>query len=273
MLPTIAQLVSKYGVQPLKKYGQNFIYDESLCDKIVKYAEVNSSSNVLEIGPGPAGLTRSILKAGPNSCAIIEMDQRFMPLLDEIRSYYPKLSIKQGDALRFKLAELTSAPLEKLTIISNLPYNVGCKLLTNWLEEIELVDSITVMLQKEVVERIIAKPACKDYGRLSIICQILCDVQKCFDVSSKVFYPPPQVDSAVVKLVPKKDIKLSKDIIKKIQIITMHAFNGRRKTLKKSLQAVPNHLAILEQLNIDPALRPENLSPVDYYNIANLTLR
>lgn len=271
MLPTIAQLVSKYGVQPLKKYGQNFIYDESLCNKIVKFAEINSNSHVLEIGPGPAGLTRSILKAEPNSCTIIEMDSRFMPLLDEIKSYYPKLSIKQGDALRFELLQLVKSP-EKLTIISNLPYNVGCKLLTNWLEEIDLVSSITVMLQKEVVERIIAKPACKDYGRLSIICQILCDVQKCFDVSSKVFYPPPQVDSAVVKLVP-KDIKLSKEIIKQIQVITMHAFNGRRKTLKKSLQAVPNHLAILEQLNIDSSLRPENLSPVDYYNIANLSLK
>jgi 16S rRNA (adenine1518-N6/adenine1519-N6)-dimethyltransferase len=269
MLPTIAQLVSKHGVQPLKKYGQNFIYDESLCDKIVKYAEIDTTSNVLEVGPGPAGLTRSILKVNPNSCTIIEMDQRFAPLLEEIKSYYPKLSIKQGDALRFSLSELTN---EKLTIISNLPYNVGCKLLTNWLGEIDLVSSITVMLQKEVVERIIAKPACKDYGRLSIICQILCDVQKCFDVSAKVFYPPPQVDSAVVKLVP-KNISPSQEIIKKIQVITMHAFNGRRKTLKKSLQAVPNHLAILEQLNIDSSLRPENLSPVDYYNIASLVAK
>lgn len=271
MLPTIAQLVNKHGVQPLKKYGQNFIYDESLCDKIVKYAEITQASEVLEVGPGPAGLTRAILKANPASCIIIEMDQRFAPLLDEVRSYYTKLTIKQGDALRFELAELIRSPA-KLTIISNLPYNVGCKLLTNWLEEIDLVSSITVMLQKEVVDRIIAKPSCKDYGRLSIICQILCDVQKCFDVSSKVFYPPPKVDSAVVKLVP-KNIKFSKDIIKKIEVITMHAFNGRRKTLKKSLQAVPNHLEILKQLNIDPALRPENLSPVDYYNIANLVAK
>ena len=136
MLPTIAQLVSKHGVQPLKKYGQNFIYDESLCDKIVKYAEIDPASNVLEVGPGPAGLTRSILKVNPNSCTIIEMDQRFEPLLEEIKSYYPKLSIKQGDALRFSLSELTS---DKLAIISNLPYNVGCKLLTNWLGEIDLV--------------------------------------------------------------------------------------------------------------------------------------
>ena len=112
-------------MQPLKKYGQNFIYDESLCDKIVKYAEIETTSNVLEVGPGPAGLTRSILKVNPNSCTIIEMDQRFEPLLEEIKSYYPKLSIKQGDALRFSLSELTN---EKLTIISNLPYNVGCKL-------------------------------------------------------------------------------------------------------------------------------------------------
>ncbi|MCP5369719.1 MAG: 16S rRNA (adenine(1518)-N(6)/adenine(1519)-N(6))-dimethyltransferase RsmA [Rickettsiaceae bacterium] len=267
MLPTIAQLVSKYELQPLKKYGQNFIYDESLCDKIVKYAGINSNSKVLEVGPGPAGLTRAILRLDPDSCVVIEMDQRFAILLNEIKSYYPKLSIKQGDALNVSLSDLTD---DKIDIVSNLPYNVGCKLLTNWLEEIELVNSITVMLQKEVVERIIAKPSCKDYGRLSIICQILCDVEKCFDVSPKVFYPPPKVHSAVIKLVP-KNIRISQDMIKKIQFITMHAFSNRRKALKNSLQALPNHLIILEKLGIDALLRPENLSPNDYHNIAMLT--
>ncbi len=264
MLLSIAKLASKHDINPLKKYGQNFIFDESLCDKIVKYSNINFLSHVLEIGPGPAGLTRSILKVNPISFDVIETDSRCLPLLDEIKQFYPTLNIIHADALKVSLSEIGS---NKLDIVANLPYNIGTQLLINWLYQINQVNSITIMLQKEVVDRIISKHNSKNYGRLSVFCQLLCDVEKYFDVSPKAFYPEPKVSSSIVRLTP-KTTPFDHELLAKIEQITHHAFIGRRKMIRSSLKGIiPNIENILLILNLEPTLRAENLSIQDFVNI------
>lgn len=269
-LPSIAKLAAKHGIIPLKKLGQNFIFDETLCDKIVKASGLQDGNIALEIGPGPAGLTRSILNASPKQLTVIEMDARCIPLLEKIKTVYPNLIIKQADALKVNLSELVTN--EKVTIISNLPYNIGSVLLTSWLLQSEKINSMTLMLQKEVVDRIIAKPSIKSYGRLSVICQIVCKITKCFDVSPKAFYPEPKIWSSVVRLEPKKNAP-SLQLLTTIEQITNLAFSGRRKMIKSSLKALsPDILPILEKLSIKESLRAENLSPDDYLALAKAIL-
>ena len=268
MLPSVAKLASKHGIIPLKKYGQNFIFDESLCDKIVRVADITSNSDILEIGPGPAGLTRSILKAAPNSLSVVETDSRCLPLLKEIQGTYPALKIIHNDALKITLSEIKASA--KLDIISNLPYNIGTQLLLNWINQIKHINSMTLMLQKEVVDRIISEPGKKSYGRLSIICQLVCNTKKSFDVSPKAFYPEPKIWSSIVHLTPKTDIP-SKEILSILEKITLHAFAGRRKMIKSSLKNVaPNIEEILSNLGLNHNLRAENLSPNNYLQIAEM---
>ena len=269
-LPSIAKLAAKHGIVPLKKLGQNFIFDETLCDKIVKASGLQDGNIALEIGPGPAGLTRSILKASSGTLTVIEMDARCIPLLEEIKTVYPNLIIKQADALKVSLSEIVTD--EKITIISNLPYNVGSVLLTSWLLQSEKINSMTLMLQKEVVDRIIAKAGTKSYGRLSIICQIVCKITKCFDVSPKAFYPEPKIWSSVVRLEPKENIP-NLLLLTKIEQITNLAFSGRRKMIKSSLKALsPDINTRLEKLSIKESLRAEDLLPEDYLALAEAIL-
>lgn len=271
LLPSIAKLAEKHGIAPLKKYGQNFIFDKSLCDKIVRQASINENSNILEIGPGPAGLTRSILEILPKKVSVIETDFRCLPLLEEIKLSYPALEIYQNDALKVKLADISNN--EKLDIISNLPYNIGTELLLNWIYQIELVSSMTLMLQKEVVDRIISAHGNKNYGRLSIVCQLTCDVFKCFDVSPKAFYPEPKIWSSIVRLVPKTNPP-SKEVLLALGKVTHEAFSARRKMIKSSLKRIsPNIDKILEELNLSQTLRAENLSPFDYLSITTKVLQ
>ena len=269
MLPSIAKFASKHGITPLKKYGQNFIFDQSLCDKIVRQSAINKDSHILEIGPGTAGLTRSILSIFPKKLSVIETDARCLPLLEEIKQYYSSLEIIHADALKTMLSDVRSTlPSTKLHIISNLPYNIGTKLLINWLYQIDNIQNMTLMLQKEVVDRIISLPNNKIYGRLSIICQLLCDVHKCFDVSPKAFYPEPKIWSSIVHLTP-KTTRPSLKILTILEKITCHAFSNRRKMLKSSLKnIVPNIVDILDSNKINSNLRAENLSPDDYLRIS-----
>jgi len=266
MLPSIAKLASKHGIAPLKKFGQNFIFDESLCDKIVQYSKINHHSYVIEVGPGPAGLTRSILKAKPKKLTVIETDSRCIPLLEELQEYYPFLEIKHDDALKIDLESLGYG--NKFDLVSNLPYNIGSQLLINWINQIKSINSMTLMLQKEVVDRITSIHSKKSYGRLSVICQITCDVHKCFDVSPKAFYPEPKIWSSIVRLVPKAE-QPSEKILTQIEKITQLSFSGRRKMIKSSLKTLHADIEdVLHNLGIDSTSRAENLSPEDYLNIA-----
>jgi 16S rRNA (adenine1518-N6/adenine1519-N6)-dimethyltransferase len=188
-----------------------------------------------------------------------------LPLLEEIKLSYPILQIKHADALKVSLSEINN---NKIDIVANLPYNIGSQLLTNWLYQIEHVNSMTLMLQKEVVDRIVSSHNRKSYGRLSIFCQIFCEVEKCFDVSPKAFYPEPKIWSSVVRLVPKHEVP--EPIVRdRLEKITQAAFSGRRKMIKSSLgKIIPNITEILQKLALDQTLRAENLSPQDYIRIA-----
>lgn len=275
MLPSIAQHAKSHGIVPDKKLGQNFLFDLSLCDRIVKSAGNIKNKMVLEIGPGPAGLSRAILACAPTKLFTIEKDTRCIALLQNVKEHFPQLEIINQDALKISLSSLTHLS-DPLTIIANLPYNIGTELLSRWLKELEYIESITIMLQKEVVDRICAKPGSKTYGKLSIMCQILGNVEKKFDISPEAFFPPPKVTSSIVRIVPKKE-QYSRNIIDNVDKITSLAFNQRRKMLKSSLKnlgmlidsnssiTVDN---ILESCSIDPTARAENLTIEDYVRLA-----
>jgi 16S rRNA (adenine1518-N6/adenine1519-N6)-dimethyltransferase len=223
---------------------------------------------VLEIGPGTAGLTRSILAASPKKLTVIEKDKRCINLLREIRDVYSNLCIVEGDALNLSIAQLIPEDGSKLIIIANLPYNIGTELVFRWFQDIDLIESMTLMLQKEVVMRMRASHSNKDYGRLSVMCQILCEVNREFDVSPSAFYPPPNVHSSIVSLKPRANLP-DKEIVRVVSELARLAFGARRKMIRSSLKDI---VSVLDELKIDTSKRAENLSCDDYIMIAQRLL-
>ncbi len=262
-LPTIKETLKKNNVKINKSLGQNFLFDLNLTDKIVKHS-VPICPTVIEIGPGPGGLTRSILKKKPTVLYTIDKDKQSEKMLTDIKKIYrDNLIIITDDALHYPIWELGDAPRQ---VIANLPYNTGTKMLTSWLKHIQHFDLLTLMFQKEVADRIIAKPGSKNYGRLSILTNWLTKSKKLFDIPSEAFIPKPKIISSVIQLKPlhKPLYDVSFESIEKI---TQIAFSQRRKMIKTSLKKV-NGPIILKELNISPNLRPENLSIVDFCKIA-----
>ncbi len=262
-LPTIKETLKKNNVKINKSLGQNFLFDLNLTDKIVKNSEPICPT-VIEIGPGPGGLTRSILKKKPNVLYTIDKDKQSEKMLTDIKKIYrDNLIIITDDALHYPIWELGDSPRQ---IIANLPYNTGTKMLTSWLRHIQHFDLLTLMFQKEVADRIIAKQGSKNYGRLSILTNWLTKSKKLFDIPSEAFIPRPKITSSVIQLKP-----LNKPLydvsFESIEKITQMAFSQRRKMIKTSLKKV-NGQMILKELNISPNLRPENLSIIDFCKIA-----
>ena len=262
-LPTIQQTLKKNKVKINKALGQNFLFDLNLTDKIVKQSKPIAST-IIEIGSGPGSLTRSILKKKSAVVYAIDKDIQSEKMLSELKPIYKdKLKIIIGDALNYPIWNLGEAPRQ---VIANLPYNVGTKMLITWLKYIQNFDLLTLMFQKEVAERIVAKPGSKNYGRLSILVNWLTESSILFDVPSEAFIPKPKVKSSVIQLKP-----LSKPLynvsFESLEIITNMAFSQRRKMLKTSLKKI-NGEKILKDLNISPNLRPENLSIIDFCRIA-----
>ena len=262
-LPTIKETLKKNNVKINKSLGQNFLFDLNLTDKIVKNSEPICPT-VIEIGPGPGGLTRSILKKKPNVLYTIDKDKQSEKMLTDIKKIYrDNLIIITDDALHYPIWELGNSPRQ---VIANLPYNTGTKMLTSWLKHIQHFDLLTLMFQKEVADRIVAKEGSKNYGRLSILTNWLTKSKKLFDIPSKAFIPRPKITSSVIQLKPlhKPLYNVSFESIEKI---TQMAFSQRRKMIKTSLKKVNGHI-ILKELNISPNLRPENLSIIDFCKIA-----
>ena len=192
-----SDLIKKYNISAKKSLGQNFIFDKNLTDKIVRCAGELNNSKILEVGPGAATLTLSLLKNNPEKLIVVEKDQRFFSLLEEIKSFYPnQLEIICADALLIDEKKLFgNAPFK---IIANLPYNIGTKLLFKWLENYQNIEMMILMLQKEVVERIVARAGNKDYGRLAVMVNFLCATEFLFDVNPACFTPPPKVISSKI---------------------------------------------------------------------------
>ena len=253
---TINQIILKYNLlhNDMKSLGQNFIRDESLLDKIVRCAlPIDSNTDIIEIGPGPTGLTRSILKLYPNRLICIEKDIRFKLIHDELKRYYPNLSFIYNDALKLKLSEISNIitsniitsnivtsnivtsdiVTNKIVVISNLPYNIGTALLTNWLlNDIQKVDKLVLMFQQEVADRICAKTGTKAYGKLSVLSQLLCEVSKLFNVSNKAFIPQPKVTSSVI-LLKNRNLNFG-DLSSLVKLLNI-CFQSRRKMISSIL--------------------------------------
>ena len=267
-LPTIQEILKKNNVKINRGLGQNFIFDLNLTDKIVKQSKPFAST-VIEIGSGPGALTRSILKNKSAIVYAIDKDIQSKNMLSELKTMYQdRLEIITDDALNYPIWKLGESPRQ---VIANLPYNVGTKMLITWLKYIQNFDLLTLMFQKEVAERIIAVPGSRNYGRLSILTNWLTQSSKLFDIPSDAFVPKPKVTSTVIQLKP-----LSKPLynvsFESLEKITQLAFSQKRKMLKSSLKEI-NGEKILEELNISPNLRPEQLSVVEFCKIAKKSFK
>lgn len=265
VLPSLKAVLKKYDLVPKKNLGQNFLLDDSINLKIIKAAGKISQENILEIGPGPGGLTRAILGENPESLIVIEQDSRCIKALEELQQCYSQLVIKNEDALSTKEEDFLKP---KTKIIANLPYNIATVLLLKWLAKVELWQSLTLMFQKEVAERITATPGTKDYGRLSVITQMLCDTELHFDLAPELFYPQPKVTSSLISLYPKATIPEAK-IIQSVQHIAKILFNHRRKMLRVTLKQIhPDVKALLHGTDIELTQRPEELLVNQFVQIA-----
>ena len=256
-IESLAETISRHGLSARKSLGQHFLLDSNLCARIARAAAPLDHVTVLEVGPGPGGLTRAILEAGAKRIVAVERDKRCVAALGElVRAWPGRLEIIEADALKIDLNKRLSGPVK---IIANLPYNVGTALLIGWLGAPERYDSLTLMFQKEVAARLTAEPATKDYGRLSILAQWRCETRRLFDVSAKAFTPPPKVTSSVVELIPRL-APLFPAAPSALSRVTAAAFGQRRKMMRTALKGlVADPEKFLSANGIDPQVRAETL--------------
>lgn len=271
-LPSISDLVYKYNLQPKKSLGQNFLYDLNLTQKIANINGSLEGSVVLEVGAGPGALTRSILASGAKKVIAIEKDRECIPILQELAKLANgRLEIIQQDALNFDINCLKDR--QKIRIVSNLPYNIGTELLVKWLRpEIwpPIWTDMTLMFQKEVANRIVAKPGSKTYGRLSILSQWRSTVKIAMHLSPEAFRPIPKVHSSVVTITANLAPKFHANPLILEQIVKQ-GFNQRRKMLRSSLRSLhPKVEQLLCKANINPKLRAENITIAKWCELANL---
>ncbi|MBF0247883.1 MAG: 16S rRNA (adenine(1518)-N(6)/adenine(1519)-N(6))-dimethyltransferase RsmA [Alphaproteobacteria bacterium] len=264
-LAPLRDIIAEHGLAAKKTLGQNFLLDLNLTSRIARTAGDLSDTTVIEVGPGPGGLTRAILAAGAKRVVAVERDRR---CIDALESYLVphaggRLEIIDGDALEQDFQALAPAPRR---IMSNLPYNIATPLLIGWLKNAQAFTGFTLMFQKEVADRITAKPRTKAYGRLSIMCQWLCHVRPEFNIDKRAFTPPPKIQSTVVTLIPRAE-PLAPASWNAMERVTAAAFGQRRKMLRQSLKS----------LGLDPSLagiketaRAEELSVVDFAALARI---
>jgi 16S rRNA (adenine1518-N6/adenine1519-N6)-dimethyltransferase len=265
-LPSLKKVIAIYGLTANKRLGQHFILDTNFTDKIVRSVSNLIDHTVIEIGPGPGGLTRSLLKAGFSDVHVIEMDDRFLKPLKDLQDLYPVLHIHSADALKVDYNEMGDEKPQ--IIVANLPYNVATPLILKWLLHRYRLKSMTVMIQKEVADRLMAMPNTSDYGRLSVITQVIADVYPVMNVGPEVFTPPPKVDSTVVQIVFKEQ-KYDDLVLQKLQTMTHAAFGQRRKMLRSSLKTLgPEIMNAFVECGYELTLRAEDLSPQDYLKVA-----
>jgi 16S rRNA (adenine1518-N6/adenine1519-N6)-dimethyltransferase len=262
-LPPLREVIARHGLQARKSLGQNFLFDLNLTRRIARAAAPLEGFTILEVGPGPGGLTRALLLEGAGHVVAIERDDRALAALEEIAAAYPgRITIVAGDAMTVPWQDLVQGPAK---IVANLPYNIATPLLTGWLTQgawPPWYQSLTLMFQKEVAERIAAKPGGKDYGRLSVLCQWRCEVRKLFDVNRSAFTPPPKVTSSIVQLVPRRAMEPECSVAA-LERVTAAAFGQRRKMLRASLKTlVPDPEPLLAAAGLDPEQRAEQI-PVD----------
>ena len=268
-LPPLREVIEAHGLGAKKALGQNFLFDLNLTRRIARAAGPFENRTVVEIGPGPGGLTRALMAEGAKKVIAVERDRRALPALAEIAAHYPgRLQVIEGDALEIDWRKLVVGPAQ---IVANLPYNIATALLIGWLTDgpwPPWFSSLTLMFQKEVAQRIAAKPDEEAYGRLSVISQWRCEAKKLFDVNRSAFTPPPKVTSSIVQLVPRMVCEPACEV-SKLERVTAAGFGQRRKMLRQSLKSVfAEPEMVLAKLGLDATARAETLSVADFARLA-----
>ena len=273
-LPPLKDVISKHKLSAKKSLGQNFLLDLNLTSKIARYAGNLEQSDVLEIGPGPGGLTRSLLNEGARKVVAIEKDTRCIAALEEVQTRFTgKLKIVEGDALSTEVRQYLTHPVQ---IIANLPYNIGTELLVRWLNSTtwpSFWQSMTLMFQKEVANRIVASPGSKAYGRLSVMAQWRCNTKIAFNIPATAFTPPPKVESSIVHFEALKEPRFPAEV-NKLEFVVSKAFNQRRKMLRGALKG---HFKNVEEgllaIGVVPTKRAENVTIQEFCLMAQTLVR
>ncbi|MBN9218775.1 MAG: 16S rRNA (adenine(1518)-N(6)/adenine(1519)-N(6))-dimethyltransferase RsmA [Mesorhizobium sp.] len=271
-LPPLRDVIERHGLQAKKALGQNFLLDLNLTGKIARSAGDLTNATVIEVGPGPGGLTRALLSNGARRVVAIERDERCLAALAEVSAHYPdRLEVISGDALKTDFAAIAAAAGDHglVRIVANLPYNIGTELLVRWLTVTDwppFYASMTLMFQREVAQRIVAAPGSDAYGRLGVLAGWRTQARIAFDVPPQAFTPPPKVTSSVVHLEPRA-MPLPADV-RKLGRVTEAAFGQRRKMLRQSVKSLGGK-ALLERAGIDPTRRAETLNVEEFVRLTN----
>ncbi|MGE4610581.1 MAG: 16S rRNA (adenine(1518)-N(6)/adenine(1519)-N(6))-dimethyltransferase RsmA [Paracoccaceae bacterium] len=270
-LPPLREVIAEHGLSARKALGQNFLMDLNLTSKIARRAGDLSACDVLEIGPGPGGLTRALLMEGARNVVAIEMDNRCLAILDQVSTAYPgRLTVIEGNALEVDPLPHLTAPIR---VVANLPYNVGTELLIRWLTPPKWPpywQSLTLMFQKEVAQRIVAEPGSKAYGRLSVLAQWRTEAKLAFAISPQAFTPPPKVTSAVVHLERLDKPRFPADAKDLSRTVSL-AFGQRRKMLRASLKSLGKDVEErIRAADIDPTTRAEQVSVEEFCRLSRI---
>ncbi len=267
-LPPLRETIARHGLDARKRFGQHFLLDLNLTRRIARAAQPIDQGTVIEIGPGPGGLTRALLLEGAANVVAIEVDPRALGALAELQAAADgRLQVIEADALTIDPASLGPAPRR---IVANLPYNISTPLLVRWLQQADAIADMVLMFQKEVVDRLIAQPRTKDYGRLSVLAQHVCEIRRLFDIPASAFVPPPKVTSSVAHLTPRPASQRLADLAP-LERVTAAAFGQRRKMLRGSLGSLfADPVPVLEGLGLSPTARAEELVVADFVRLAGV---
>jgi 16S rRNA (adenine1518-N6/adenine1519-N6)-dimethyltransferase len=264
-LPPLRETIARHGLDARKRLGQHFLLDLNLTRRIARAVPLGDGT-IIEVGAGPGGLTRALLLEGAARLVAIEVDRRALEALAELQAAADgRLQVIAADALAVDPASLGPAPRR---IVANLPYNISAPLLVRWLHGADAIADMVLMFQKEVVDRLVAAPRSKEYGRLSVLAQHVCEVRRLFDVPAAAFVPPPKVTSSVARLTPRPADQRLADLAP-LEKVTAAAFGQRRKMLRGSLAGIfADPVATLESLDLAPTARAEELSVADFRRLA-----
>jgi 16S rRNA (adenine1518-N6/adenine1519-N6)-dimethyltransferase len=271
-LPPLREVIARHGLGAKRALGQHFLLDLNLTRRIARAAGPLAVGTTVEIGPGPGGLTRSLLDEGAAHIVAIELDTRCVTALRELQAIFStRLDIIEGNALEIDIPALAKGGV--LRIVANLPYNVASPLLVKFLREAQAYESLTLMFQKEVAERLVAEPKTAAYGRLGVLASWICDVRRLFDVGPRAFTPPPRVTSAVVRLVPRAHLP-TPDEFAAFERVTAAAFGQRRKMLRSALATLDaNPESLLDEARVAPTARAEELPVESFVALTRVLVR
>jgi len=267
-LPSLQTVIARHQFRAKHSLGQHFLLDLNLTAKIASIAGDLAGRQVVEVGPGPGGLTRALLQTAAAHVTAIEIDPRGVAAAEELAAHYPgRLTVVAGDAMKLDVVALVPGPRQ---IVANLPYNVGTPLLIGWLRQAAAFERLTLMFQEEVAQRIVAAPGTSAYGRLAVLAQWTCTAALALRIPPEAFTPPPKVHSAVVRLLPHAE-QPTPALLSAMERVTHHAFGQRRKMLRAALKPLGGE-AFLGRAGIEPTRRAETLTVAEFDRLARLLL-